>query len=132
VHGVLEPNCLNEVHSAANLGSVRLMASRERISGQCIFPRIPDHSPAASRFESIELSAEATLYSFTIIHPNPKTGEKPFVVIYADFPEGARAFGRLKIAGDQHPRIGMKLRVLAENSESTSNFAFSSAEEVAQ
>jgi len=92
-------------------GTVRLHASRDRASGRCVFPRIPDSSPAAPRFQPVELSASATLYSYTVIHPNPKSGAKPFVLAYADFAEGARVLGRLKLAEGERPVIGMVLMV---------------------
>lgn len=90
-----------------------LEASREKASGRGVFPRIPATSPASERFEPIELSPEATLYSFTVIHPNPKTGLKPFTLVYADFPEDTRVFGKLTLAGGERPHIGAKLRVIA-------------------
>jgi uncharacterized OB-fold protein len=106
----------------------RLLASRDRASGQCVFPRVPDRSPASSRYEPVELSPLATLYSFTVIHPNPKTGEKAFVVIYADFPEGARVFGRLQLPAEVRPVIGMRLEVRLEGSGDS--YFFTPAEEV--
>ena len=110
--------------------TVRLIASRDRASGKSVFPCIPAQSPAASRYETIKLSEEATLYSFTVIHPNPKAGEKPFVVVYADFPEGARVFGRLENREGEHPQIGMMLRVIVkERSEASGQYFFEPARE---
>lgn len=91
---------------------VRLEASREKASGKGVFPRIPENSPASGRFEPILLSPQATLYSFTVIHPNPKSGLKPFTLVYADFPEDARVFGKLDLAEGERPRIGSTLRVV--------------------
>jgi uncharacterized OB-fold protein len=71
-------------------------------------------SPAAPRFEAITLSDVAMLYSFTVIHPNPKTGQAPFALIYADFPEDVRVFGRLDLSEGDRPRIGMSVRVVPE------------------
>jgi uncharacterized OB-fold protein len=88
-----------------------LTASRDKKTGLCVFPEVPVKSPSATRFEPIELLGVATLYSYTIIHPNPKTGLPPFALIYADFPEGARIFGRLHLPEGQQPKIGMKLTV---------------------
>ena len=81
-----------------------------------IFPAIPESSPAAPLYEPLLLSEEATLYSFTIIHPNPKTRLSPYVLAYADFPEQVRVFGRLEMPKDQKPRIGMRLRTVAASS----------------
>ncbi|MDB5577631.1 MAG: hypothetical protein JWR80_2807 [Bradyrhizobium sp.] len=90
-----------------------LKASRDRVTGGGVFPRIPDQAPSASRFEPITLSPVATLYSYTIVHPNPKTGEKPFALIYADFPEQVRVFGRLELPAGDRPKIGMALTVVS-------------------
>jgi uncharacterized OB-fold protein len=92
--------------------SQRLVASRRRSSGALVFPRVPDSSPAAPDFEPVDLSASATLYSFTTIHPNPKTGEPPFTLAYADFSEGVRVFGRLQFPRETAPKIGMLLDVV--------------------
>jgi uncharacterized OB-fold protein len=111
-------------------GSLRLIGSRNRTTGRCVFPRLPEHSPAASRYEPVTLAAEAVLYSFTIIHPNPKTGERPFVLAFADFPEGARVFGRLRLADGARPLIGARLRVLVEpRAEGGPAYVFVPAEE---
>lgn len=97
--------------------SSRLAASRRRDTGFCVFPPLPATSPVASRYEAVMLSAEAELYSFTVIHPNPKTGQKPFALIYADFPEGARVFGRLRLSEGKRPVIGTHLTVVIEEYE---------------
>jgi uncharacterized OB-fold protein len=95
-------------------GRRKLVASRDRITGRCVFPRVPEHSPAAPRYEPVTLSAYAQLYSFTIIHPNPKTGQSPFALAYADFPEGARVFGRLQLSEGMRPVIGTRLEAVVE------------------
>jgi uncharacterized OB-fold protein len=92
----------------------RLLASRRRSSGALVFPCVPESSPAAPDFELVELSASATLYSYTTIHPNPKTGEPPFTLAYADFSEGVRVFGRLRFPYEGLPKIGMPLKVVVE------------------
>ena len=93
---------------------LKLLASRDRVSGHGVFPRVPERSPSAPRFESITLSDSATLYSFTVIHPNPKTGQAPFALAYADFPEDVRVFGRLDLPEGDRPLIGMRLGVVGD------------------
>ena len=97
-------------------GVRKLVASRDRMTGRCVFPRVPDQSPAATRYEPVTLSAHARLYSFTVIHPNPKTGQPPFALAYADFPEGARVFGRLRMPEGARPAIGTRLDAVVEPS----------------
>ena len=86
-----------------------LEASRDKTTGGGVFPRVPDHSPSAFRFDPITLSPTARLYSFTVIHPNPKSGEAPFALVYADYPEEVRVFGRLSLPDGERPTIGMAL-----------------------
>jgi uncharacterized OB-fold protein len=88
-----------------------LVGSQDLKTGKCIFPRIPEASPSASRYAAIELSRRGEVYSFTVIHPNPKTGEKPFTLAYVDFPEHARVFGRLHLPAGEMARIGMGVEV---------------------
>jgi uncharacterized OB-fold protein len=106
-------------------GVLKLAASRSRTTGQCVFPQLPEQSPAARRFEPVTLSAHARLYSFTIIHPNPKTGRKPFALVYADFPEGARVFGRLALPENTRPVIGTRLEAVIEPSTDGEEFSYS-------
>ncbi|TZG34257.1 OB-fold domain-containing protein [Agrobacterium sp. B1(2019)] len=101
---------------------VRLEASRDRETGKGVFPRLPATSPSVDRFEPITLSTEATLYSHTTIHPNPKMGKPPFTLVYADFPEDVRVFGRLHLRPGEKPVIGSKLHVHADGNPNTTYF----------
>jgi uncharacterized OB-fold protein len=94
-----------------------LLASRELVSGHLFFPPIPASSPLAPRYETIALSGEAMLYSFTIIHPNKKANKPPFTLVYADFPENVRVFGRYEGRPDARPAIGGKLAVTISEDE---------------
>jgi uncharacterized OB-fold protein len=109
---------MDDVRNSPAVGTrateICLEASRDKASGLCVFPRIPVASPAAPRYVPVMLSNRAVLYSFTVIHPNPKTGVAPFPVVYADFAEGARAFGRLRLRKGERPQIGMALAVEAD------------------
>jgi uncharacterized OB-fold protein len=111
----------------------QLMASRDKHTGKGLFPRIPDRSPSADRYQSITLSLEAELYSFTIIHPNPKTSLAPFALVYADFPEDVRVFGRLNLASGWEPSIGMRLRAIttaaSPDGQTSEDYRFVPAEE---
>jgi uncharacterized protein len=105
----------------------RLQASREKATGCGVFPRIPAGSPAVDRYEPIVLSDEAVLYSYTVIHPSPKTGLPPFVLAYADFPEDTRIFGRLEIAPGARPAIGMRIRPVRKTDDAE-GYAFAPVE----
>ncbi|MBB4184548.1 hypothetical protein GGE07_001174 [Sinorhizobium terangae] len=114
----------SRVETGSRDEAVCLDASREKDTGKAVFPRIPGTSPSADRFYPISLSPEAILYSHTTIHPNPKTGLKPFVLVYADFPEGVRVFGRLELADGEKPEIGSWLRVCSRGEGADSNTAY--------
>jgi uncharacterized OB-fold protein len=114
-------------------GGGSLVASRHRSTGQHVFPRLPAHSPAAPTYEPATLSTQAWLYSFTVIHPNPKTGQAPFTLVYADFPEGVRVFGRLRLPDGTQPIIGARLEVVIETSaDGEAYYAFVPAREELQ
>jgi len=112
----------------------RLRGSRDKSSGKGVFPAIPETSPSAPRYEPLPLSEQATLYSFTVIHPNPKSGLPPFFLAYADFPEEVRVFGRLKLPDGERPRIGMRIRTVSAAAPGTetaqSDYLFIPAEEI--
>ncbi len=90
----------------------RLLASRELASGHVFFPPIPASSPLSSRYETIALSGQAVLYSYTIIHPNKKANKPPFALVYADFPEQVRVFGSYHAPEGERPVIGQALSVV--------------------
>jgi uncharacterized OB-fold protein len=79
-----------------NRPEVILPASRDKMTGKGVFPQVPRHSPVAARYQDIELTGPARLYSYTVIHPHPKTKLAPYALAYADFQEGVRVFARLE------------------------------------
>lgn len=97
---------LDKAFVANEMGGVVLLGSRRRTSGQGIFPRIPSGSPVSDLYDDIDLTGAATLYSYTVIHPNPKTGQQPFVLAYVDYEQDARVFARLDCPPSA-VRIGM-------------------------
>ena len=96
-------------------GSIRLLASLDQTTGRHYFPTLPESSPQARNFVTVALAPEAVLYCHTTIYPSPKSGKPPFTLVYADFPERVRVFGKLKCDGSDRPRIGARLRVELEN-----------------
>jgi uncharacterized OB-fold protein len=91
----------------------RLAASRDRRTGEVHFPVFRSVSPLAADHETIALSVRGQLYSYSIIHPNPKSGAAPFAIGYVDFPEGVRVFGRI-VTGGPRPRIGDVVHAIHE------------------
>jgi uncharacterized OB-fold protein len=84
----------------------KLLASRDRITGRRFFPAVPASSPLAHRYESIPVAAVGAVYSFTVIHPGPRSGESPFALGLVDFPGPVRVFGRFR--GHERPAIGAR------------------------
>ena len=92
-----------------------LLAMEDVASGERFFPPLPGHSPLYDQYRAFALGDIASVYSFTVIHPNPRTGQAPFNLIYADFPERVRVFGILE--GPDRPAIGQHVRVRIRESE---------------
>ncbi|MNE17810.1 hypothetical protein D3C80_1108050 [compost metagenome] len=67
----------------------------------------------ADQFHDTTLSVEGRVYSFTIMHPSPKSGLNSFVLAYVDLPGPVRLFGRLG-GSNGRPFIGEKCRVVAD------------------
>ena len=84
----------------------RLRASRHRRSGALHFPPFNAASPLACEYENVTLSGRGTVYSYSVIHPNARTGQPPFAIGFVDFSDGVRIFGRIETPPGCEPRIG--------------------------
>ncbi len=116
------------VDDVESTSTTRLKASRDLKTGHGVFPPVPFSSPAANRYEPIELSPSGTLYSHTVIHPNPKSGLQPFVLAYVDFPEDTRVFGRLILPAGERPVIGSAVRVVRDDGAGSETYHFQPVE----
>lgn len=92
-------------------GSVRLYASQQTGTDKVYFPPLPEQSPLRDGFKTILLSPTGSLYSYTIIHPSPKTGRPSFVLAMVDFPEKVRVLGKLIVDDSKQLAIGMPVCV---------------------
>lgn len=81
----------------------RLIASRDTRTAALRFPAFTDDSPLVAGHETVEIPELGKVYSFSTVHPNPKSGAQPFALGYVDLPGPVRIFGR--IAGGE-VRIG--------------------------
>lgn len=86
-----------------------LLASRDRETGELVFPVVPDASPLAAAHETVAVNGVGEVYSFTVIHPSKKSGETSYALGFVDFPGPVRIFGRLN--GEVRPTIGAKYGV---------------------
>jgi uncharacterized OB-fold protein len=103
------------VTNASNVWSAdqppRLIASRNANTGTLRFPAFPAGSPLAAGQETVALETSGTVYSYSVIHPNPKSGAQPFALGCVDLPGPVRIFGRIQ--GD-HVRIGAACKAIAD------------------
>jgi len=83
-----------------------LLASRDRSSGEIVFPPVPDASPLAARHELIPIAPDGVVYSYSVIHPSPKSGQQPYALGYVDLRGPVRIFGRI----EGRPTIGAHCR----------------------
>jgi uncharacterized OB-fold protein len=81
-----------------------LLASRERASGTLRFPPFPPASPLAALHDTVDVAPRGEVYSYSVIHPNPKTGAQPYALGYVDMPGPLRIFGRF--ADGAIPAVG--------------------------
>lgn len=101
-------------------GRVVLLAYRHTGRAELYFPPLPATSPQHAGAALVELEGVPTLYSYTVMHPSPKTGKPPMALGYADYPEGVRIFGRLMYPAGRRPAIGDALApCLVETDEGT-------------
>jgi uncharacterized protein len=105
-------------------GRVVLLACRRMNSDALFFPPPPSTSPGAPRATLVPLSGTPTLYSFTVMHPSPKTGKPPVPLGFADFPEGVRIFGRLIYPEGRRPAIGDALQPCLIDTQDSEIYAF--------
>lgn len=89
----------------------RLIASRDKKTGTLRFPALPADSPLVAGQEVVALEGTGTVYSYSVIHPNPKSGAQPFALGYVDLPGPVRIFGRIQ--GGQ-VRIGAVCTAVAD------------------
>lgn len=105
-------------------GRAVLLAYRQRGGRAVYFPPLPLSSPQIDRTELVSLSGTPTLYSFTVMHPSPKTGKPSMPLGLADYPEGVRVFGRLIYPEGQRPAIGDALKACLIETDSGPIYAF--------
>jgi hypothetical protein len=91
-----------------------LLASRNRHTGAVVFPPVQETSPLAQDHEPIAIGRHGRLYSYTVIHPNPKTGRAPHAMGYIDLDDQpVRLFGQLH--GAAAPAIGARYRAMPDD-----------------
>jgi uncharacterized protein len=105
-------------------GRAVLLAYRRMNSDAVFFPPLPPTSPQSATTALVPLTGTPTLYSFTVMHPSPKTGKPPVPLGFADFPEGVRIFGRLIYPEGRRPAIGDALQPCLIDTQDGEIYAF--------
>jgi len=107
-------------------GDGRTVLLAARLAGRhgLHFPPLPPTSPLLAGGEIVEIDSTPKLYSFTVVHSNPKAGKPPMPLGLADFPEGLRVFGRLVYPEGRTPRIGDELRPCVTQADDGPVYAF--------
>lgn len=77
----------------------QLLASRDARTAALRFPPYAAQSALSAGEPPTPLPSAGVVYSYTVIHPNPKSGEAPFALGYVDLPGPVRIFGRIRGAG---------------------------------
>jgi acetyl-CoA acetyltransferase/uncharacterized OB-fold protein len=101
----LEPEAWQETPNGA-----ALRASHCTVCRSYYFPPLRRCASCLSDVQTVTLSDEGILDSFTMIRVGRAGYKTPYALGYVDFPEGVRAFGQVRL-GDTHPRLGARVRV---------------------
>ena len=95
-------------------GSPRLVGTRCSACGAHFFPRRRVCARClSSATTTVPLSTRGTLYTYTMVHQSTPEFPTPYVLAYADLPEGVRLLAQL-VAAPGDARIGMPVEVRVE------------------
>ena len=115
----------------ASDGSITLLAAQVGDRKSLHFPPLPETSPLAKSSVLVELTGTPVLYSYTIVHFNPKANKAPQTLGQIDFPEGVRVFGRIELPDGRRPVIGEPLRTALQVTADGPIYVFHPLEKVA-
>lgn len=91
-------------------GSGNLLGSRCRACGAHFFPvRKACSGCLSDDLETIGLSTEGTLYTYSVVRQSTPAFEVPYALGYVDFPEGVRIMGQISGCELDEIRIGMAM-----------------------
>ena len=90
-----------------------LVASKQLSSGELIFPPLLEQSPLADAYVTTTVPPSGVVYSYTIVHPNAKTGQAPYALALIDLQGPVRLFGRLD--GGRRPEIGDRVHAVPDD-----------------
>lgn len=99
---------------AAAGGPPRLVGTRCEVCGAHFFPRRRICARCRSSATStVALSTRGTLYTYTTVYQSTPEFATPYVLAYADLPEGIRLLAQL-VAAPADVRIGMSVELRVE------------------
>ena len=95
-------------------GRLRLVAARCETCRAHFFPRRRVCARClGSQMSSVPLSTSGTLYTYTVVYQSTPQFATPYVLAYADLPEGVRLLAQL-VAAPGEVRIGMPVDLRVE------------------
>ncbi len=96
-------------------GSGNLLGSRCTACGSSFFPVRKACAGCLSRdLETVPLSTEGVLYTFSVVRQSAPQFEVPYALGYVDLPEGLRIMGQISGCDIDDIRIGMRLQLALE------------------
>lgn len=96
-------------------GERRLVGTRCRQCGAHFFPRRTVCARCLSEeTEIVPLSRQGTLHTFTVVHQSTPEFRTPYILAYADLPEGVRLLAPLAGVEPDRITVGMPLSLRVE------------------
>lgn len=96
-------------------GTGNLIGSRCRTCGAHFFPvREACAGCLSQELETVPLSTEGVLYTYSIVRQSTPEFEVPYALGYVDFPEGVRIMGQLSGIAFEDITIGMPMVLALE------------------
>lgn len=96
-------------------GTGNMLGSRCRSCGAHFFPvRHACSGCLSADLETVAVSTEGTLYTFSIVRQSTPNFEVPYALGYVDFPEGLRIMGQIGGCEFDEIRIGMAMALSIE------------------
>lgn len=96
-------------------GTGNLLGSRCRTCGAHFFPvREACAGCLSQELETVPLSTEGVLYTYSIVRQSTPEFEVPYALGYVDFPEGVRIMGQLSGVAFEDITIGMPMVLTLE------------------
>ncbi|MDR7555868.1 MAG: Zn-ribbon domain-containing OB-fold protein [Armatimonadota bacterium] len=96
-------------------GALHLAGSRCPRCGACYFPpRLVCARCLHGALETVALSRQGTVYTYTVVHQSTPEFATPYVLAYVDLPDGVRVLAPLAGIGPDEVAIGLPVELRVE------------------